>query len=1663
MKSLVNLISVTLVILLFSNLSKAQISCGTVSPTPEQLMSLRLKSTSAADLESLIDKENITYIALKIFLIRTSSGTSVTKLEDIEHDVKATNWYFSRVNIQFYIDNVTYIDDDQFYNFYSEEEYLLRGAYADNNTINVFFPNEIYKNGVEVGGYAYLPPGPKVVFVSSDNTLYSDNTLAHEIGHFFDLYHTHGATDYGTTSELVDGSNCDVAGDMVCDTPADPNLDQLVNGNCEYAGTLIDANGQVYQPDVKNIMSYSNGGCMKYFSEGQFARMLQGFYDKRSSIKYHKEKIDDEIIQIENNYTVVNEVGTKSDIGTFEDPISDDFDGIAVTLFDNGDKLKVNFYVDEAGSYEISVRLRSGNSESGTAYWPDSYLFTVDNEAIALIGDETTISAKYATFGGSYWGEMRGTKNGLEIGSHFLTIEAGGSWGAVDYIKIRKVAEPVNNVPTDISLSSTSILENQPIGTEVGTLSTTDADEGDTHTYSLVEGEGSDNNASFSISGNKLLTGVVFDYETKASYSIRVLTDDAKEGGTFEKTFTITITDEVENTAPTNISLSNSSIKENQPIGTEVGTLSTTDADSGDSFTYSLVSGTGDTDNSSFSIEDNTLKTSLVFDYESKNSYSIRIQTKDVEGESFEKSFTISITDEVENTAPTNISLSKSSVKENQPIGTEVGTLSTIDADAGDSFTYSLLDGEGDNSSFSISGNKLLTGAVFDYETKASYSIRVLTDDAKEGGTFEKTFTITITDEVENTAPTNISLSNSSIKENQPIGTEVGTLSTTDADSGDSFTYSLVSGTGDTDNSSFSIEDNTLKTSLVFDYESKNSYSIRIQTKDVEGESFEKSFTISITDEEENTAPTNITLSKTSVKENQPIGTEVGTLSTTDADSGDSFTYSLVSGTGDTDNSSFSIDGSKLKTAVEFNYETKDSYSIRVQTKDSGGKTYAKVFTISITDEVENMAPTNITLSKTTVKENQPIGTEVGTLSTTDADSGDSFTYSFVSGSGDTDNTSFSIDGSKLKTAVEFNYETKDVYSIRVQTKDSGGKTYAKVFTISITDESEDSAPSNISLSNSSIKENQAVGTEIGSFSTTDSDVGDTHTYSLVSGTGDSDNTSFSIDGSKLKSAKAFDFETKSSYSIRVRTTDTNNKTFEKAFTISVTDEAENNPPTSISISSSNISETAEIGSLVGELSTSDPDLGDIHTYTLVANWDDNTAFIIEGSLVKTAITFDYDMQNRYYIKVKSDDGNGGSTEAIFVISIVNEAGNSAPSGIILNNDSIAEHGETGDVITILKAVDVDGDDSHEFSLVDGTGSDDNGAFYISNDTLYANQSFDYEAKNTFTIRVKVVDADNGSYEEVIQIYIADIAENFTLAGNVVNQANSEVEEGSIALYNQQTYELVSEMNLGSTNSFEFTGLDTGNYILKYSPDIKFEALGVPTYSGNVLIMSEAVVINLNADVTDYTINLLEKTSALTGEETISGTAYKTDENSGGRTNEEVILSGVPVYLLDFQTEEILSNTTSDENGNFTFHQLDAGNYLIKSDYQLSEVEKELNKVPVENGDDSVKIKLSINDVKIWTEVLYVTATDDYQELQGVTFFPNPFGDVLNYEIDNEYIGELELSVLDLSGRLIKNENIQKQQLNYTDQLTLTDLSKGMYLIRIQSDNLSKNLRVIKR
>ena len=150
-------------------------------------------------------------------------------------------------------------------------------------------------------------------------------------------------------------------------------------------------------------------------------------------------------------------------------------------------------------------------------------------------------------------------------------------------------------------------------------------------------------------------------------------------------------------------------------------------------------------------------------------------------------------------------------------------------------------------------------------------------------------------------------------------------------------TYTLVEGTGDDDNDSFTLEtDGTLKTAAVFDYETKAGYTIRVRTTDQGGLWTEQALTITI--EDVNEQPTDVSLSDSTVPENQPVGTVVGTFSTTDTDPGDSHTYSLVEGTGDNDNDSFTLetDGT-LKTAAVFDYETKAAYTIRVRTTDQGG------------------------------------------------------------------------------------------------------------------------------------------------------------------------------------------------------------------------------------------------------------------------------------------------------------------------------------------------------------------------------------------------------------------------------------------------------------------------------------------------------------------------------------------------------------------------------------------------------------------------------------------------------------------------------------------------------------------------------------------------------
>jgi len=133
-----------------------------------------------------------------------------------------------------------------------------------------------------------------------------------------------------------------------------------------------------------------------------------------------------------------------------------------------------------------------------------------------------------------------------------------------------------------------------------------------------------------------------------------------------------------------------------------------------------------------------------------------------------------------------------------------------------------------------------------------------------------------------------------------------------------------------------------------------------------------------------NQEPTDINLSSDTIDENNPTGTIIGAFSTDDSDVGDTFIYSLIAGQGDTDNGAFTIQGNDLITGQEFDYETKNSFSIRVRTTDSLGGIYEKNFTIHITDVSEIANVTSISIkTQPTITYNEGDSLNLGNLEVT--------------------------------------------------------------------------------------------------------------------------------------------------------------------------------------------------------------------------------------------------------------------------------------------------------------------------------------------------------------------------------------------------------------------------------------------------------------------------------------------------------------------------------------------------------------------------------------------------------------------------------------------------------------------------------------------------------
>ncbi|MCB0184553.1 MAG: cadherin-like domain-containing protein, partial [Caldilineaceae bacterium] len=197
-------------------------------------------------------------------------------------------------------------------------------------------------------------------------------------------------------------------------------------------------------------------------------------------------------------------------------------------------------------------------------------------------------------------------------GDSFFYSAHNGNTANTRQTTVRVQVTEIVDGPSDILLTSDTVVEGSPSGTRVGRF--TAVTDGSTRflSFSLV---GSDNdNSNFSVFLGTLRLATVPDFETKSSYVLDVQVRDIVTNQRFSKRLTVNVTDA--NDAPTAINLSNNRIDENQSAGVTVGTLSSQDVDAGDSHSYALVDGSGSDDNAKFRINGSTLQTNALLDFE---------------------------------------------------------------------------------------------------------------------------------------------------------------------------------------------------------------------------------------------------------------------------------------------------------------------------------------------------------------------------------------------------------------------------------------------------------------------------------------------------------------------------------------------------------------------------------------------------------------------------------------------------------------------------------------------------------------------------------------------------------------------------------------------------------------------------------------------------------------------------------------------------------------------------------------------------------------------------------------------------------------------------------------------------------------------------------------
>ena len=293
---------------------------------------------------------------------------------------------------------------------------------------------------------------------------------------------------------------------------------------------------------------------------------------------------------------------------------------------------------------------------------------------------------------------------------------------------------------------------------------------------------------------------------------------------------------------------------------------------------------------------------------------------------------------------------------------------------------------------------------------------------------------------------------------------------------------------------------------------------------------------------------------------------------------------------------------------------------------------------------------------------------------------------------------------------------------------------------------------------------------------------------------------------------------------------------------------------------------------------------------------------------------------------------------------------------------------------------------------------------------------------------------------------VPDVTDLYTVSGTVQGN-NIPTSEGVVILFNTDLTMTNVYFGLLNNGDFSIDNVPVGNYILYAIPNV-LQGDFLPTFYPNSLTLANAFVLNVTDNVTDVDLSLVPFPQGPSGSGSINGNLgmLKSPCNSNLFTQSifhGITPSGKPsnvvMLLHTAEDDKIVAYSVSDENGDYSFGNLVAGNYYVTSATPFFNMKsRDINLVSDNSTETEVNLLISCGTLNV----------DQLSESKSeLLVYPIPANNELTIVAD-EYKEDVKITLRDVTGKIVA------QQLFSGSRTTLdvSDFSNGIYLLKVGND-----------